>query len=735
LACHERFHVSHQPRAAGGRRSRCVEPRYSYISTTLASGCGRSLSLLSQFEYNAERIATKESDLGLLLYDLCVVDCDTREVAKALEARFPELLAAPAVTTKRGIHYYFARSPFSDTAGFFDSHGAVLPDVDFKSRCLSGGRGLVLIPPSTGKSWLRKPWELFPSSGALPEISDALLVAVAAPAHPPITIRVRAAGAAPDAPAVEFTSSVLASASYFQARVSFQNLASGAAAGGEAIDHTLEEGYSVEDIPDLIRLAEGKEALRGESMSACEYDAHLRSLLKLADFLGLQEGAMAALRAQAPGGGRNRADLMRVDAEWASEVIAAAKRAQKMDECTVPGDPSRTLDVVDAETALRTKYVPILPTNPRDHRFLFPDGPRAPLVAGEYTIAPDPVKAAKQALPKFIRTLLRKEAGHLGLAGGAALAALSPPGSRDDTFSDWDLFVYGFNGTAEEVSAQADALARRVMTAPGVEGGPAGCSVTRCAVTFRVFDGESGVKLLVQLILRAAADPADVILHFDLAPAKVMLTYTAAAKPKLVALAAPDWEVSLRHQAFSVDGSLFTRSGPLRIVKYASKGFDVVIPRLTDRALIKCILPRAAATRIHTGDALARFDGFELLLRLEYAAKDQIRSRRMGRWWERRRVPVGPERLQPSDVVKLASKMRMEQRAEYLDSLRARGVLTYVWERAMYAGRRITKMRLGLGVHTLDRPLGWRMPFSPPITRPTNASVADVLRLTDLPQA
>ena len=66
-----------------------------------------------QFEYNSERIAEKDSDLGLLLYDMCVVDVDTKEKAAELEQRFPELRKAPAVSTARGMHYYFARSPLA----------------------------------------------------------------------------------------------------------------------------------------------------------------------------------------------------------------------------------------------------------------------------------------------------------------------------------------------------------------------------------------------------------------------------------------------------------------------------------------------------------------------------------------------------------------------------------------------------------------------------------------------
>ena len=694
------------------------------------------------------------------------MDVDTKEKAKTLEERFPELLQAPAVITARGMHYYFARSPLAvrsgaaplwmshrrrgmltfsppcqDNDGYYDSHGAVEPDVDLKTRCFTGGRGLVLVPPSSGKQWLRKPWELYPS-GELPDIPDALLRAVGMPAHAPGAIRVRAAGEPSSAPGVEFTAHILGNAAYFQAKERFQRAASGGDAGSgeeQALEYTLEEGYTVDDIADLIRLAQGEDALHGESISPAEYEGHVASILKLADFLGVQEGPMAALRAQASGGGRNRADLMRVDAAWAKEVITAAKRAGRMSACTVPGDPARTLDSVDSAMAQRAKYSPILAQAPRDHRFLLPDGPRVELEPGAFTIASDPVAHAEDAMPAWVCAQLQKEAGHLALAGGAALACVSAP-SEDDFQGDWDLFAYGFTGTPEEVSAQAEALRLRVTSSPEVEGGLAGCSVTRFAVTFRVMDKTRREKILVQIILRAAADPADVILAFDLPPAKVLLTCVPGEpEPKLVALAAPDWEVAMKHKAMPVDGSHFTRTGPLRILKYVAKGFDAVIPQLTDRKLIKFVIPEtgwpaiSSSPRMVTSGlrtALQRFDGFELLLRLEGAAKNQVKVRRLGKWWWFTKEE-GPERVQMCDVQKLASLLRMEQRAEYLESLRERGVLGYVWERATRAGRVWTRRLLGMGTHPADQPLGWRQPFSPPLTRRTNAAVEDVLHLTD----
>lgn len=98
---------------------------------------------------NREMIASK--DLGILLRDLCVVDVDTVADADALEARFPELLAAPAEATARGRHYFFVRSPLADSSGYYDGRAQRMPTVDFKTRAWGGGSGFVVVAPSTNK--------------------------------------------------------------------------------------------------------------------------------------------------------------------------------------------------------------------------------------------------------------------------------------------------------------------------------------------------------------------------------------------------------------------------------------------------------------------------------------------------------------------------------------------------------------------------------------------------------
>ena len=98
-----------------------------------------------------ERGALASKDVGILLRDLCVVDVDTAADAEALEARFPELRAAPAEATARGRHYFFARSHRADAHGYYDGPAQRTPAVDFKSRAWGGGSGFVVVAPSTNK--------------------------------------------------------------------------------------------------------------------------------------------------------------------------------------------------------------------------------------------------------------------------------------------------------------------------------------------------------------------------------------------------------------------------------------------------------------------------------------------------------------------------------------------------------------------------------------------------------
>jgi hypothetical protein len=107
----------------------------------------------ARFEWAAQHTAARGAPpLGILLYDLCVVDCDTVADADALEAAYPELTRTAMETTQRGRHYYFARSPLADAHGYYDGAAQRRPRVDFKSRCWGGGSGFVVVAPSEHKA-------------------------------------------------------------------------------------------------------------------------------------------------------------------------------------------------------------------------------------------------------------------------------------------------------------------------------------------------------------------------------------------------------------------------------------------------------------------------------------------------------------------------------------------------------------------------------------------------------
>ena len=61
-----------------------------------------------------------------------------------------------------------------------------------------------------------------------------------------------------------------------------------------------------------------------------------------------------------------------------------------------------------------------------------------------------------------------------------------------------------------------------------------------------------------------------------------------------------------------------------------------------------------------------------------------------------------------------------------------KGILTYVWAHVKRAARYPAAMQhvaasLGIGERNQAKPLGWRQPFSPPLSKPVSASAVDVL--------
>ena len=123
---------------------------------------------------------------GLLLDKLCVVDADDAETVAWLEAmgasgEVPELARCPCQATKKGRHYVFARPEWADAEGYWDgARQRPEHNVDLKTRCSTGTRGVLVVAPSEGKAWLpgRAPWD---AGAALEPMPRALMDLVARP--------------------------------------------------------------------------------------------------------------------------------------------------------------------------------------------------------------------------------------------------------------------------------------------------------------------------------------------------------------------------------------------------------------------------------------------------------------------------------------------------------------------------------------------------------------------------
>ncbi len=129
---------------------------------------------------------------GLLLDRLCAVDADSQESWHRLEAESSTdaaeaLSTCPVQETRKGRHYLFLRPAWADEEGYYDGARQSAAkdsglDVDFKSLCGTGTRGVLVVAPSIHKSWLqgRAPWD---DDVRLQEIPRELLERVATATH------------------------------------------------------------------------------------------------------------------------------------------------------------------------------------------------------------------------------------------------------------------------------------------------------------------------------------------------------------------------------------------------------------------------------------------------------------------------------------------------------------------------------------------------------------------------
>ena len=114
--------------------------------------------------------------------------------------------------------------------------------------------------------------------------------------------------------------------------------------------------------------------------------------------------------------------------------------------------------------------------------------------------------------------------------------------------------------------------------------------------------------LAVQVVLRLADTPAEVVLGFDLAPCKAAIWF--GEDGGLRVRAAASWFEAVRRAAFAVPIAPWSTSSPPRVLKYCARGFDVLLPGVR----------RAFVPGPSFGDAgITRWDRVQLRMQLQDA--------------------------------------------------------------------------------------------------------------------
>lgn len=114
--------------------------------------------------WNWNKVIENGDDFGsekyqaILMKDMIVIDIDDKKLIQKYEDIFPILTVCPKVETTKGAHYYFNRTSECDGAAMYDHSrcfGQDGDEIDFKSICSTGTAGVVVVPPTKGKIWIR----------------------------------------------------------------------------------------------------------------------------------------------------------------------------------------------------------------------------------------------------------------------------------------------------------------------------------------------------------------------------------------------------------------------------------------------------------------------------------------------------------------------------------------------------------------------------------------------------
>lgn len=539
-------------------------------------------------------------DICVVLSKLCVVRVGSPAANDALVARFPELDAAPVERTgKGGFQYWFARGRHAVDLGFACELGSVAEGVGLVVD------SDVIVAPSQGNRWIRAPWNSPPN-----EISEGLLEAVAVPSVRPASIDVLCR----DGGVVSARrSKTVALSSYFEPFLSE--------------DAPLSETrlfpapVTSEALLSLTALVDDR-ACPSFGLESCEAavcraaSEWVETVRTAADVLGTPLDTVEAA-------------LERVAQKvWTARLFpghaSALAREERLLTVPYPLEFKALPEYAELAYGLFSGFNSrSQPEPPSKAESQSEPQPRTLSVSG------DPVAAFVSQAPPAVLALLRAHPASLVAAGGfvaGAVLDLAAPGS------DVDLFVHSCGPDEADavlecfLSMPGAALVCRTdlavtVAVPGTPKNPGRPEIPARPARPAITGGREGREarpgrpggVLVQLVRRLHADPAQILSSFDLSPCKVL----ARAVPQgacgdnasFAVECLPSFLETARTMSFVVDFDVWTASSCFRVLKYCSKGFRALTPGVeTTQTVIRSFLaPRTdAATLLEVQYAIIR---------------------------------------------------------------------------------------------------------------------------------
>ena len=523
---------------------------------------------------NAKRLACY--DIGILLNKICVIDIDSLEMIEYFENKFPILTTVACERTTKGKHYFFERSQLADERGYFDGHAQVYPTVDFKSICSNGTAGYLVVSPSTGKNWIRSPFET-PSNpnGKLLPIPDYLLAEVAVP-----TLKLLSSSYIfKFLDGTTFTSMdpMLRHFQFIEAMIRFQQNG-----GGLSLTTTTDPGIiipfgSAADFEALIHICRNKN-INGINM---KNNININNIRQIADYTLLSEKMMKLINPDSPVNVFKKWEfLSQIDPEW-RDAIFYPQVLELTPELLTYVIIFFTFDI--SLYLFLKRYITYTSFKNRNelskHHFLLPYIPMTKHQEGLQTCRIDFLDNIYRELPVLVKRILKLDP-RIYLAGGAALRLLSDIVQYDENIyrMDYDLF---FTNMTE---MEADEAVQKIINLYKKRDVINIVSISKTAVTFscRVDDGEeydddsvNDGTTTIQIIVRIFSSVEVLLNGFDIAPCEIALNYDAELE-RFRAYATTSWLHSMKRMTFIPKLDNWNNASIYRLFKYYIRGFEVL---------------------------------------------------------------------------------------------------------------------------------------------------------------